>query len=73
MSLVTASYGKSIFNFARDFQTVFQSGRSAFPLVMSESFCPTARDAGLILGLGRSPGERNGNPFQYSCLEDSIH
>ena len=25
-------------------------------------------DAGLIPGLGRSPGEENGNPFQYSCL-----
>ena len=25
-------------------------------------------DMGLILGLGRSPGERNGNPLQYSCL-----
>ena len=25
-------------------------------------------DAGLILGLGRSPGEVNGNPLQYSCL-----
>ena len=23
---------------------------------------------GLILGLGRSPGEGNGNPLQYSCL-----
>ena len=27
-------------------------------------------DAGLILGLGRSPGERHGNPLQYSCLEN---
>ena len=27
-----------------------------------------ARDLGLITGLGRSPGERNGNPLQYSCL-----
>ena len=25
---------------------------------------------GLILGLGRSPGEWNGNPLQYSCLEN---
>ena len=29
------------------------------------------RDAGLIPGLGRSPGEGNGNPLQYSCLENS--
>ena len=27
-----------------------------------------ARDAGSIPGLGRSPGERIGNSFQYSCL-----
>ena len=27
-----------------------------------------AGDPGLILGLGRSPGEGNGNPLQYSCL-----
>ena len=26
---------------------------------------------GLISGLGRSPGEENGNPLQYSCLETS--
>ena len=26
------------------------------------------RDSGLIPGLGRSPGEGNGNPLQYSSL-----
>ena len=31
-----------------------------------------ARDAGLIPGLGRSPGEGNGNPLQYSCMENSM-
>ena len=30
-----------------------------------------ARDASLIPGLERSPGEGNGNPLQYSCLENS--
>ena len=25
-------------------------------------------DMGLVPGSGRSPGERNGHPFQYSCL-----
>ena len=29
-------------------------------------------DLGSILGAGRSPGEGNGYPLQYSCLEDSI-
>ena len=28
-----------------------------------------AGEAGLIPGLGRIPGEGNGNPLQYSCLE----
>ena len=28
------------------------------------------RDKGSIPGLGRSPGGGNGNPFQYSCLEN---
>ena len=27
---------------------------------------------GSILGLGRSPGEGNGNPLQYSCLENPM-
>ena len=31
----------------------------------------SAGDLGSILGLGRSPGEGNGNPLQYSCLENS--
>ena len=30
------------------------------------------RDVGSIPGSGRSPGGRNDNPFQYSCLEKSI-
>ena len=31
-----------------------------------------AGDAGSVPGLGRSHGEENGNPLQYSCLENSI-
>ena len=30
------------------------------------------RDLGLIPGSGRSPGGGNGNPLQYSCLENSM-
>ena len=32
----------------------------------------SAGDMGSIPGLGGSPVERNGNPFQYSCLENSM-
>ena len=32
----------------------------------------SAGDPGLIPELGRSPGEGNGNPLQYSCLENSM-
>ena len=31
-----------------------------------------AADTGSILGLGRSPGEGNGKPLQYSCLENPM-
>ena len=30
------------------------------------------RDGSLIPGLGRSPGEGNGNPLHYSCLENPM-
>ena len=31
------------------------------------------RDEGLTLGLGRFPGVRNGNPLQYSCLNNPMN
>ena len=37
--------------------------------VDKESAC-SAGDPGSIPGLGRSPGEGNGNPLQYPCLEN---
>ena len=36
-----------------------------------ESTC-NAGDLGAILGVGRSPGRGNGNPVQYSCLENPM-
>ena len=30
------------------------------------------REVSLIPWLGRSPGERHGNPFQYSCLKNRM-
>ena len=37
-----------------------------------ESTC-SAGDLGLIPGSARCPGEGNGNPLQYSCLENSMN
>ena len=31
------------------------------------------RDSGSVPGLGRSPGERHGNPLQFSCLENPMN
>ena len=36
-----------------------------------ESAC-NAEDSGLMPGLGSSPGEGNGSPLQYSCLENLV-
>ena len=36
-----------------------------------ESACSVG-DPSLITGSGRTPGERNGYPLQYPCLENSI-
>ena len=37
-----------------------------------ESACNVG-DPGSVPGSGRSPGEGNGNPLQYSCLENSLN
>ena len=38
---------------------------------VNESACNSG-GSGSVRVLGRSPGEQNGNPFQYSCLENSM-
>ena len=38
----------------------------------SKASAYSAGDLGSIPGLGRSPGEGNGTPLQYSCLENSM-
>ena len=45
-----------------------QAGKIVFPDGTGEG-----RDTGLIPGSGRSPGERNSNPLQCSCLGNSKH
>ena len=47
-------------------EVVFPSGSDS-----KESVC-NAGDGSSLPGLGRSPGEGNGNPFHYSCLENSM-
>ena len=39
--------------------------------VLVKNLPANAGDSGSIPGLGRSPAEGNGNPLQYSCLENS--
>ena len=59
--------------------------KTAFPFVLvfycyggfpdgsdSKELACSAGDPGSIPGSGRSPGEGNGNPLQYSCLEYSM-
>ena len=40
------------------------------PVMQESAF--NAQDPGLICGLGGSPGAGNGNPLQYSCLENPM-
>ena len=42
-----------------------------FPGEGKEYAC-NARDLSSIPGSGRSPGEENGNPLQYACLENPM-
>ena len=55
------------------FQRVALKAFGGFPVGSDgkESAC-NAGDPGSIPGSGRSPGEGNGNPHQYSCLENSM-
>ena len=48
-------------------------GKGPHPLPQRQSgkeFACNAGDLGSIPGLGRSPGKGNGNPLQFSCLEN---
>ena len=47
-----------------------EDGPSQVALVVKNVSAREVRDADLIPGLGRSPGEGHGNPLQYSCLEN---
>ena len=53
---------------------VFYNGASHVALAVKNlpANAGDIRDVGSIPGLGRSPGEGNGNPLQYSCLENPM-
>ena len=57
-----------VFQLYEDYMRFLGFPRSS---LSKESAC-NARDLGSIPGLGRSPGEGNGNPLQYSCLENPM-
>ena len=66
------SSGQSLIHHLRSSTLLFTiSGTKAYQgfLGGKESAC-SAEDLSSILGSGRSPGEGNGNPLQYSCLEN---
>ena len=42
-------------------------------MVWGKEYACKAGDKSLISGSGRSPGERNGNPLQYSCLGNPMN
>ena len=59
--------------FIKDWNFVFTYQRPDLPCSSDgKEFACNAGDLGLIPGLGRSPGEGNGNLLQYSCLENPM-
>ena len=57
-----ASYKTNLYGFISDFPGGSDGRASAY----------NAGDLGSIPGSGRSSGKGNGNPFQYSCLENPM-
>ena len=62
---------RSIKELGKDRGTYRQAGHCPGGLVNEESACKSG-ELGLIPGLGRSSGEGNGYPLQYSCLENPM-
>ena len=55
------------------YSTIINTSFQAVPVVKNPlAIAGDARDPGSIPGLGRSPGEGNDNPLQYSCLENPM-
>ena len=58
---------KGVINTGKDVEWAFQVALVVKNLLANAG---DIRDTGSIPGPGRSPGEGNGNPLQYSCLEN---
>jgi len=69
MSEMTQLNGIAISLILRGFPGSSDGKVSAYTL---PSVVKSVGDPGSIPGLGRSPGEGNGNPLQYSCLENPM-
>ena len=52
--------------------TIWDSQEALVVKNLSASAGDVIRDVGSVRGLGRSPGGGNGNPLQYSCLENAM-
>ena len=61
-SWIAGSYGSPLFSFLR-----------ASLVAQLVKNLPATGDPGSIPESGRSPGEMNGNPLQYSCLENPMN
>ena len=53
-------------------RTVLHDSPSSLVAKRLKASASNAGDPGSIPGSGRSPGEGNGNPLQYSCLENPM-
>ena len=68
---IAGSYNSSIFNFGGNCYTVFLGFPDNFGGKEYACNAGDIGDSGSIPELGRSPGEGNGNPLQYSYQENS--
>ena len=67
-----ARVGQALVTKRQPFIWVFSSSWDFSDGSDSKASAYNAGDLGWIPGLGRSPGEGNGNLFQYSCLENPM-
>ena len=73
ITISTWNQYKSILRYFTIFILSLKSNTSYFPGGSDgKASAYNAGDPGLIPGSGRSPGEGNGNPLQYSCLENPM-